>query len=291
MLVAPWAAPFQGYIFDLDGTVYLGERLIPGAADAIAELRARGAGVLFLTNKPLYSRADYARKLTGLGIPAGPDDVVNSSAVMADFLRREAPGARVYCIGEPSLLQELADAGMQLVADPRLAGAEVDFVVAAFDRTFDYDKLDCALQAIKKGARFVATNADRTCPVDGGEIPDCAGIIAAIEAVSGQAVEVVVGKPHPLTVQAALNKLGLPAERCLMVGDRLETDIAMGNKAGMKTALVLTGVSTRADVEKAAAAGIAWPDFVIGSVAEVPGLSPAGDGARAWRPPVVGASD
>src|SRR5690606_444621 len=108
---------------------------------------------------------------------------------------------------------------------------------------------------------------------------------------SGQAVEVVVGKPHPLTVQAALNKLGLPAERCLMVGDRLETDIAMGNKAGMKTALVLTGVSTRADVEKTAAAGIAWPDFVIGSVAEVQGLSPAGDGARAWRPPVVGGSD
>ena len=90
---APAAAPFQGYIFDLDGTVYLGERLIPGAAEAVAELRARGAGVLFLTNKPLYSREDYARKLTGLGIPASPDDVINSSAVMADFLRREAPGA------------------------------------------------------------------------------------------------------------------------------------------------------------------------------------------------------
>ena len=142
--MARLSAQFHGYIFDLDGTVYLGDRLIPGAAEAVAELRARGAGVLFLTNKPLDSRRAYTRKLTSLGISATPEDVINSSAVMADYLKREAPGARVYCIGEPPLLQELHDAGMQLVADPRVRGADVDFVVAAFDRTFDYAKLDCA---------------------------------------------------------------------------------------------------------------------------------------------------
>src|SRR5690606_16754138 len=133
----------------------------------------------------------------------------------------------------------------------------------------DYDKLDCALQSIRKGARFIATNADRTCPVEGGVIPDCGGIIAAIERVTGKSVELVVGKPHPLTARTALRKLGLPAERCLMVGDRLETDILMGNETGMKTALVLAGVSRREDVPPLPADGaqtgrpIGVPDFII----------------------------
>lgn len=279
MRVSPVVRGFDGYVFDLDGTVYLGNELIPGADEAIGELRRRGARVVFLTNKPLESRRAYAAKLTRLGIPATEEEVINSSAVMADYLRREAPGARIYCIGEPPLLQELHEAGMVLVADPRVPGCEVDFVVAAFDRTFDYDKLDCALQAIRKGARFIATNADRTCPVEGGVIPDCGGIIAAIEGVTGKAVELVVGKPHALTAQTALGKLGLPAERCLMVGDRLETDILMGNEAGMRTALVLTGVSRREDVPPSPADGaqrgrpIGIPDFIIESIRDVPGLS------------------
>lgn len=239
---------FPGYVFDLDGTIYLGDSLIPGADETIAALRAGGSRVVFLTNKPLETRADYAEKLTRLGIPAKESDVINSSVVMADYLTRTAPGARVYCIGEPPLLQKLHDAGIQLIADPRVRGAEVDFVVASFDRSFDYEKLDCALQALRKGARLVATNGDRTCPVDGGVIPDCGGIIAAIEAVSGRQVDEIVGKPNKMTAAAALGALGLPAGDCLMVGDRIETDILMGNRAGMKTALVLTGVSRREDV-------------------------------------------
>lgn len=187
---------------------------------------------------------------------------------MTDYLRRETPKARVYCIGEPPLLQKLHAAGLQLVADPRVEGEKVDVVVASFDRTFDYEKLDCALQAIRKGARFVATNADVTCPVDGGVIPDCGGIIAAIEAVSGKSVDIVVGKPNVLTAQAALNKLGLSPERCTMIGDRLETDILMGNKAGMQTILVLTGVSNRVDAERAEAAG-GKPDYILDSVAQL----------------------
>lgn len=235
----------RGYIFDLDGTVYLGDTLIPRADEAIAALRARGDKVVFLTNKPLDTRETYANKLTRLGIPATVDDVINSSVVMADYLQREAPNARIYCIGEPPLVQKLHDAGLTLVADPRIRGGEVDFVVASFDRSFDYEKLDCALQALLNGARLIATNADRTCPVDGGVIPDCGGIIAAIEAVSGKQLETVVGKPNKLTAEAALHILGLPADRCTMIGDRLETDILMGNKAGMQTALVLTGVTTK----------------------------------------------
>lgn len=277
----------QGYIFDLDGTVYLGDRLIPGADTAIAALRARGDKVVFLTNKPLDTRSTYATKLTRLGIPTEVDDIISSSVVMADYLQREAPGARVYCIGEPPLLQKLHDAGVTLVSDPRVVGAEVDFVVASFDRNFDYEKLDCALQALLKGARFIATNADRTCPVDGGVVPDCGGIIAAIEAVSGKQLELVVGKPSKLTATAALRILGLPAERCTMIGDRLETDILMGNKAGMQTALVLTGVATREQAEAArtraegdpvsattspAPSPSGVPDFVLDSIAMLPEL-------------------
>jgi len=273
---------FDGYVFDLDGTVYLGDRLIPGAAEAIAELRQRGARTVFLTNKPLESRKAYAAKLTRLGIPAEEKDVINSSAVMADYLRRTAPGARIYCIGEPPLLQELREAGMELIADPRVPGCEVDFVVAAFDRWFDYEKLDCALQAILKGARFIATNGDRTCPVEGGVIPDCGGIIGAIEGVTGKKVELVVGKPHELTVQTAIRRLGVPADRCLMVGDRLETDIVMGNRAGMKTALVLTGVTRREDVPRPGTRPadadpgrpLGVPDFVVDSIRDVPALHP-----------------
>lgn len=273
-----FARGFDGYVFDLDGTVYLGDQLIPGADEAIAELRRRGARMVFVTNKPLENRRAYAAKLTRLGIPATEDDVINSSLVMADYLKREAPGARVYCIGEPPLLRELHEAGMVLVADPRVPGCEVDYVVAAFDRSFDYEKLDCALQAIRRGARFIATNGDRTCPVEGGVIPDCGGIIAAIEAVTGKTVELVVGKPHPLTAETALRRLGLPAHRCLLVGDRLETDILMGKRVGMKTALVLTGVTRREDVPAAAAdegpseCPLPLPDFILESVRDVPTL-------------------
>lgn len=259
--------PFAGYIFDLDGTVYLGERLIPGAGEAIAALRARGARVVFLSNKPIQTHQHYAEKLNRLGVPVAVDDVINSSAVMAHYLGRRAPGARLFVVGEEPLLDELRRAGFDVVEDPSTIGWKVDFVVAAFDRTFDYAKLNHALQAIRRGAGFVATNPDRTCPVDEGEIreiPDCAGMIGAIEGVTGKRVEVIVGKPSPLMVEAALARLGLPAAECLLAGDRLETDIVMGKRAGLGgTALVLSGVSTR---EMLATAPV-QPDYVLETIA------------------------
>ncbi|HEV8674750.1 MAG TPA: HAD family hydrolase, partial [Methylomirabilota bacterium] len=172
--------PYRGFIFDLDGTVYLGERLLPGAKAAIAALREAGRRLCFLSNKPIASRADYAAKLARLGVPADVDEVINSSYVLARWLAREAPGARCFVIGEPPLLAELAGAGLRPVEGP-----EVDYVVVAFDRTFDYRKLNVALQAVRRhGARLVGTNPDRTCPVEDGEIPDAAGMIAAVEAVT-----------------------------------------------------------------------------------------------------------
>jgi arabinose operon protein AraL len=252
---------FKGFIFDLDGTVYLGERLIPGADRVIRLLREKGKKVVFLSNKPLYTRGDYAEKLTRLGVPASPEDVINSTFVLIRYLTGRAPGAKVFVIGEPPFLAEMAQAGFLFTEDP----GEIEYVVAAFDRTFDYRKLNIAFQAIMRGAHFVATNPDRTCPFDDGELPDCAAVIAALEAVTLKKVEAVAGKPSPITVGVVLDRMGLGAGDCLITGDRLETDIRMGLESGIKTALVMTGVTT----QEILAASPIKPHYVFRSIADM----------------------
>ncbi len=252
--------PQRGWLFDLDGTVYLGERLLPGAAETIATLRADGRRVAFLTNKPLQTREAYAAKLTRLGVATVPDAVITSSLVLARHLAKLDPGAPLFVIGEPPLLAELRAHGFEVRADAR-----VRWVVIAFDRTFDYAKLTIALQASRAGARLIATNPDRTCPTEDGEIPDCAGMTAAVEAVTGRTVEAVVGKPSPLMLEVALEALGLPARECAIVGDRIETDIVMGKRLGLATVLVLSGI-TRADDPRIAEIG---PDLVLPSLREL----------------------
>ena len=258
---------FKGFIFDLDGTVYLSDRLIPGADRAIRFIRGKGRKVVFLSNKPLQTREDYAAKLTRLGIPTRPDEVLNSSSVMTHYLKKNAPRARLFAIGEPPFLDELKRAGFVLTDSP----PEIDYVVAAFDRTFDYQKLNTAFQAIKLGAHFVATNPDRTCPVEGGEIPDCAAIIAAIEAVTLKKVEVVVGKPSPIMVEAVLDALALKADECVLIGDRLETDIKMAKESGMAAGFVLTGVTDEKTLRASKGTPL-QPDFIFQSIADVENL-------------------
>src|SRR5262245_28745750 len=254
------ALPQRGWLFDLDGTVYRGEALIPGADRAIARPPAAGRRVAFLSNKPLQTRADYARKLTRLGIPTGDDDVINSSLVLARHLARLDAGAPVFVIGEPPLIAELRAHGFEVRPDHR-----VRWVVIAFDRTFDYAKLNTALQAVRQGARLIATNPDRTCPTEDGEIPDCAGMIAAVEAVTGATVEVIVGKPSPIILETALARLDVPAADAVIVGDRIETDIVMGKRGGLATVLVLSGI-TRADDPRIAEVA---PDAVVRSIGEL----------------------
>jgi len=246
---------FDGYVLDLDGTVYLGDGLLPGAKRAIEALRAAGSRVVFLSNKPLQTRADYAAKLTRLGVPTSPDEVINSSWVLTRWLEQEATGATLFVLGEPSLLAELRAAGFRLSE----RADEIEFVVASFDRTFDYRKLQIAFDAVRAGARFIATNGDRYCPTPTGGLPDAAAVIGAIEGCTGERVEVVVGKPSPITARAILDRLQLPAAECIIVGDRLETDVRMGQEAGMATGVVLTGVTTP---ELLAASDI-QPDYVL----------------------------
>ncbi|MCD6519498.1 MAG: HAD-IIA family hydrolase [Anaerolineae bacterium] len=253
---------YQGYIFDLDGTTYLGERLIPGAKETISWLRASGRRVVFLSNKPLEPRTNYAAKLSRLGIPTTPEDVITSVQALIFYLRQHHPGERLYVIGEKPLLEELRAEGFALTEKIE----DIQVVVAAFDRTLTYAKLNIAHQALVRGAHFVATNADRTCPVEGGAIPDCAGVIAFLEATTGRQVECIAGKPSPLILEAALKRLGVGKEDCLMVGDRLATDMRMGISAGMDTALVLTGVTSPEELAKSELK----PTYVLKSIAEVP---------------------
>jgi arabinose operon protein AraL len=265
----------DGFIFDLDGTVYLGEAALPGAVEAIKALRQRRKRTLFVSNKPLEPRQAYAAKLTRLGIPTGADEVITSAFVLGHHLARTAPHLRLYVIGENNLLAELRGHGLTLIdelldQDPQqvIDPAGIDAVVVAFDRTLDYRKINTAYQALRQGARFFATNADKTCPMPGGAIPDAGATITALEHITGRKVELVAGKPSTLIVQVALERLGVRPERCMMVGDRLETDIRMGQAAGMVTAVVLTGVSGRENVAQMAQP----PDFVIENLGELPGL-------------------
>jgi len=151
---------FEGFILDLDGTVYLSDRLIPGADRVIRLIRKKGRKVVFLSNKPIQTREDYAAKLTRLGIPTQPDEVINSTLVMINYLKKNASNARVFVVGEIPFVDELKRAGFIITEEPK----EIDYVVVAFDRTFDYRKLNIAYQAIKLGAHFVATNPTGPVP-------------------------------------------------------------------------------------------------------------------------------
>ena len=262
----------DGFVFDLDGTLYLGESALPHAPETVAELRRRGKKVLFVSNKPLEPGRVYAQKLTRLGIPASSEEVITSAFVLGCHLACTEPGLRLFVIGEENLRQELRAHGLHIVPDlldqdPRevIDPQGIDAVVVAFDRTLDYRKLNTAYQALKKGARFFATNSDNICPMPGGGIPDAGATIAYLEHLTGRKLELLAGKPSPLMMNIAMQRLGLPAGRCMMIGDRLETDIKMGHDAGMATGVVLTGVTTRA----LAAAHSPAPDFILNHIGQL----------------------
>lgn len=234
---------YGNYIFDLDGTVYLGDELLPGALEVIEGIRAAGGRTVFLSNNPTKDPQMYADKLGALGIPTPVEDIVNPVVTMRDWLIEHHRDAGIFVIGEPPLVNALAGAGLRLTTEP----AEIDVVVASFDRTFEYWKLQTAFDALWRTNRavLVTTNPDRYCPMPGGRgQPDAAGIVAAIEATSEVRCLENTGKPGQVMVQTLLRRLAADVGDCLMVGDRVSTDIAMARAAGMDSALVLTGDTT-----------------------------------------------
>ncbi|MGB7961751.1 MAG: HAD-IIA family hydrolase [Propionicimonas sp.] len=257
---------FDAYLFDLDGTIHLGDVLLPGAIAVIAELRERGKSVRFLSNNPTHSPATIHQLLQRLGLEIRLDEVVNTVLTTATWLREHRPEAAVFPIAEQPVIDALRDAGQPLSDDP----AVIDIVLASYDRTFDYRKLQIAFDALwfERRATLMSTNPDRFCPYPGGRgEPDAASIVAAIEACTGATCERTFGKPSPLMLELALAGTGVAASSAVMVGDRLATDMTMARDAGMTGVLVLTGDSTLADV--AALPSAQRPDRVINSLAEL----------------------
>jgi HAD superfamily hydrolase (TIGR01450 family) len=251
---------YRAYAFDLDGTIYLGDHLLPGARRLVEELRRRGLVVRFLSNNPTKDPEQYADKLARLGLPTPVDEIINTVVTMTRWLLDNAPGAVVYPIGEPPLVRALEKAGIPMSSDP----AEIDVVVASYDRTFTYEKLQIAFDAIwyHRRARLVATNPDRFCPFPGGRgEPDCAAIIAAVEACTGVRCEANTGKPDPAMLRAAFAGLEVAPADCVMVGDRLSTDIRMALDTGLAAALVLTGETRAEDLRRLPPSDA--PEFVL----------------------------
>ncbi|MBO1031003.1 HAD-IIA family hydrolase [Tessaracoccus sp. SD287] len=234
---------YDAYVFDMDGTVYLGDHLLPGAARMINELRRRGIGVRFLSNNPTKDPEQYATKLAKLGLPTDVADIANTVVTTAGWLKQNHPNAVLFPIAEEPLCNYLRNEGFELSDDPE----KIDIVIASYDRTFDYRKLQIAFDALwfHKRAILVQTNPDKYCPFPGGRgEPDCASIVAAIEASTGVKCQANFGKPDPIMLTEALRGFGVTPDRAVMVGDRLGTDIKMAVDGGMTSALVLTGDST-----------------------------------------------
>ena len=236
---------FRGYALDLDGTVYLGSALLPGAAETIARIRGQGSRVVFLTNNPLRSPDSYAQRLAGLGIPAVPGDVVTPLGVLTAYLTERHPGLAALTVAEPLVDETLAAAGITVTAEP----AEAGVVVVSFDRTFSYAKLLSAYRAVRHfGARIVATNPDPFCPTPDGGLPDCAAMLAAVEACTGARAEAVMGKPSEHMAAELLRRLAVPAGEAAVVGDRISTDVALARSLGMTSVLVLSGATTAGEL-------------------------------------------
>ena len=243
---APLSFPtefYDAYIFDMDGTIYLGDHLLPGVTRMVEELRRRDIPIRYLSNNPTKDPQLYLEKLERLGLPTDISEIANTVVTMTNWLKEHHPDAVVFPIAEEPLINAFKNAGIKLSDNPE----EIDIVVASYDRTFDYRKLQIAFDAIwfHKRAILVATNPDRYCPFPGGRgEPDCASIIAAIEACTQTKCQIVVGKPNPEMLYECLVGLDVDLKHCVMVGDRLGTDIQMAVRAGMVSAMPLTGDST-----------------------------------------------
>jgi phosphoglycolate/pyridoxal phosphate phosphatase family enzyme len=254
-------------VFDMDGVLFRMDDPLPGAAEAVQRLRSRGERVFFLTNNSSKSRDEYVTKLARFDIPSSPDEIVTSAyATALLFAESGQVGKGVFVVGEAGLKRELSEGGMRIVEDPE--SEQPDFVVAGWDRQFTYAKMAAAQQAILRGAAFIATNRDKTYPDSGGRVlPGGGAIVAAIETCSG-VVPRTIGKPEPYTLELILRLAGATPEDCLVIGDRLDTDIAIGKAVGARTALVLTGISTRAEAESAPPE--CKPDLIWNDLTEMP---------------------
>ncbi len=246
MTLSPLLDKYDHVLLDLDGCVYVGETPIRGSAEAITELRGAGKEVMFLTNDARRSPEDYVRKLWSIGLRASLEEVVTVGAVI-QYVLAASPGTSTYVIGAPAIFRHVGDAGQRIVnGTPR--ATEPDFVVVASHDELGFDELRDATQAVLAGAEMIAAGRDRTFPTDEGIWPATGAVVAALEYATEQQAR-IVGKPAPDMFEAALDRLG--PGRALVVGDRLDSDLAGAAAAGLDGAVVLSGVTSRAQAEAA----------------------------------------
>lgn len=244
------------FVLDMDGTIYLGEKVLPNAVEFISHARSKGIRVIFFTNNASKNPNDYVNKLNRLGFDASRGDVVTAGDVTIEFLKKNHPDTPVYLVGTPELEQSFLENGITL-------SERSDIVVTSFDTTLTYKKLVTACDLIRNGATFYCTHPDFNCPTENGYLPDSGAIAALITASTG-AKPRFFGKPCKETADMISMMFGVPFENTAIVGDRLYTDIALGKNNGLLSILVLTGETAREDINEENA-----PDIVFDGIGDI----------------------
>lgn len=247
------------FLLDMDGTFYLGDRLIDGSLEFLDALARTGRTARFLTNNSSKSARVYTEKLARMGVPEVYRDVISSGHAAAHYCMAHFPGKRCYLLGNPMLREEMLSMGLNVV------DGECDYVLVAFDTTLDYAKMTRVCDEIRAGKPYIATHPDYNCPTETGFIPDMGAIMAFIEASTGRKADVILGKPYRGIVDEALARTGYQLHEMAMVGDRLYTDVATGVNHGMLGILVLSGEATMEDVKTSEVK----PDLIFGRLSDM----------------------
>lgn len=256
-------AKIKCFLFDMDGTINLGNELIPGMEGFFDKLKAAGKEYYLLTNNSSRSHEHYVQKMNGLGVPVTRENILISSDALTNWMQKNKPGAKLFVLGTPQLLATIEEAGFTLT-NTLEEGA--DYVVVGFDQTLTYDRLTTACRLIDKGVPYVATHPDVRCPIEGGEfIPDTGAMLELIKTATGKKPQFIFGKPYKYMVDVVLDKTGYNKEEIAMVGDRLATDIAFGLNNDILSVMVLTGEATMEDVEN----GSIKPDIILPHAKEI----------------------
>ena len=249
----------KGFICDMDGVIYLGNQLLPGVTEFVRWLNENGKQFLFLTNSSERSPKELRQKLQRMGLDIGEEHFYTSALATAAFLKKQAPGCTAYVIGAPGLLNALYDVGVTMNdVDP-------DYVIVGETASYNYEVITKAVRLVLGGARLIATNSDLTGPTEFGIAPACRSLVAPVELATGKKAY-FMGKPNPLMMRTGLQLLGVHSEEAVMVGDRMDTDIIAGMESGLATVLVLSGCTSRADVDNYPYR----PTFTLNGVGEIP---------------------
>ena len=227
----------KGFICDMDGVIYHGNRLLPGVTEFIDWLHKEDKKFLFLTNNSGYTPRELQQRLARMGLDVSEDHFYTSALATAEFLKKQKPGCSVYAIGEAGLFKALYDAGVTM------NDVNPDYVVIGEAKSYTLDTLIKATNLVVAGAKLIGANSDISGPIENGIMPACRALVAPIELATGKQAY-FCGKPNPLMMRTGLNILGLHSGECVMVGDRMDTDVVSGMESGMSTILVLSGVST-----------------------------------------------